>query len=73
MQPIRPISEQAKQLLIDTMTAQGVRPVDLAARLGMSRQAVNRLIDLSHPTKIDAISDALAVLGKRLRIDIIDI
>ncbi|WP_429297013.1 hypothetical protein [Paraburkholderia atlantica] len=61
-----PASVAAKALLLAEMTAQGVRPVELAERLGTTKQLVNRLLDRRHVTKIDAIDDALRALGKRL-------
>ncbi|HEY3620041.1 MAG TPA: hypothetical protein VGK96_24800 [Candidatus Sulfotelmatobacter sp.] len=63
----------AKNLLLEVMAEQRVRAVDLAERLGTTRQVVNRLIDIRHPTKIDAIEEALAVLGKRLVISLADL
>lgn len=61
-----PPSVSAKVLLLNEVLAQNVRPVDLAERMQISKQEVNRLLDLTHATKIDRISDALSVLGKRL-------
>lgn len=34
-------------------------------------QDVNRLTDLRHATKIDAIAQALSVLGKRLELSVV--
>ena len=68
-----PPSTVAKMLLLAEMAAQGVRPVDLAQRLGTTKQVINRVVDLRHPTKIDAINEALAVLGKRLAISVTDL
>jgi antitoxin HicB len=61
-----PTSVAAKVLLLNEMIVQGVRPIDLAERLGTTKQEVNRLIDLEHTTKIDRIADALRALGKHL-------
>lgn len=65
-----PASLAAKVLLLNAMVEQKVRPVDLAEKLGTTRQEVNRLTDLRHATKIDAISNALQVLGKRLELSL---
>ncbi|MGF6607078.1 hypothetical protein OKW45_001978 [Paraburkholderia sp. WSM4175] len=65
-------SHAAKALLLAEMTAQGIRPVDLAVRLGTTRQAVNRLLDPEHATKIDAVAEALAALGKRLTLGVVE-
>lgn len=59
-------SVAAKVLLLNEMLAQQIRPIDLAERLGTTKQEVNRLIDLEHTTKIDRIAEALAVLGRHL-------
>ncbi len=56
----------AKVLLLNEMLRQKVRPVDLARRIGTTRQEVTRLTDLKHATKIDRIDAALRALGKRL-------
>jgi antitoxin HicB len=50
------------------MAAQKVRPVELARRLKVTPQEVNRLIDWRHTTKIDAIAAALKALGKTMEI-----
>ena len=59
----------AKVILLNEMLRQKVRPVDLARRIGTTKQEVNRLTDLKHATKIDRIDTALRALGKRLVVD----
>jgi antitoxin HicB len=61
-----PASVSAKVLLFNELLAQKVRPADLAKRLSIPRQHVNRLLDPRHPTKIDSIAAALKALGKTL-------
>lgn len=61
-----PASMTAKILLLNEMLKQNVRPAELARRLGTTPQAVNRLTNLRHPTKIDGLAEAFQVLGKRL-------
>jgi antitoxin HicB len=61
-----PPSVAAKVLLLNEMLRQKVRPVELARRIGTTKQEVNRLTNLRHPTKIDRIDAALRALGKRL-------
>lgn len=65
-----PASVSAKILLLNEMLAQGVGPSQLARRLKTIPQVVTRLTALSHATKIDAIEDALAVLGYRLELSV---
>ena len=62
-------SVAAKVLLLNEMLRQKIRPIDLARRLGTTKQEVNRLTNLRHPTKIDRIDAALRTLGKRLYVD----
>ncbi len=59
----------AKVLLLNEMLRQNVRPVELARRIGTTKQEVNRLTNLKHSTKIDRIDVALRALGKRLNLD----
>jgi antitoxin HicB len=65
---LRP-SVAAKVLLLNEMLRQDVRPIELARRIGITRQEANRLTDLKHATKIDRIDSALRALGKRLLLD----
>lgn len=62
-------SVAAKVLLLNEMLRQKVRPIDLARRMQTTKQEVNRLTNLRHPTKIDRIDQALRALGKRLILD----
>lgn len=61
-----PASLSAKVLLLNEMLAQGIRPADLARRLGTSPQSVQRILKLHHTTKIDTVAQAFRALGKRL-------
>ena len=58
----------AKVLLLNEMLAQKVTPSDLARRLHTSPQNVNKVINLGHATKIDALNEAMMAMGKRLEI-----
>jgi antitoxin HicB len=63
-----PVSVSAKVLLLNEMIRQGVRPAELARRLGTTPQEVNRLTNIRHRSKIDGIAGALKALGKTLEI-----
>ena len=63
-----PASYAAKILLLNEMASQKVRPAELARRLKVTPQEVNRLIDWRHTTKIDSIAAALKALGKTMEI-----
>lgn len=66
-----PASYAAKVLLLNEMAAQKVKPAELARRLKITRQEVNRLIDWRHTSKIDGIACALKALGKNLEIRVV--
>ena len=51
---------------IERAWALQVQAADVARALGITRQEAARLFDLAHPTKIDALSKALEVLGAQL-------
>ena len=61
-------SVAAKVLLLNEMFSQKVRPSELARRLCVTRQEVNRLIDRRYTSKIDGIAGALKALGKTMEI-----
>ena len=61
----------AKILLLNEMASQRIRPAELARRLRVTRQEVNRLIDWKHTSKIDGIAAALKALGKTMEIRVV--
>lgn len=65
-----PPSLSAKVLLLNEMLHQKIRPADLARIMNTRSQDINRLIDLRHTTKIDAIASAINALGKTLELRI---
>lgn len=62
-----------KILLLNEMVKQNVSQTELAKRLNVSKQSVNRLIDINHATKIDAIDKALNALGKEIEFNVKDL
>ena len=64
-----PLLVAAKVALYQTMRDQNVSNVALAGRLGTVEGTVRRLVSLHHRSHIDAIEQALTVLGKRLVLD----
>lgn len=56
----------AKVLLLNELLAQRVTQAELARRMHCRPQEVQRVVDLSHTTKIDTIAEAFHALGKRL-------
>lgn len=66
-----PASLSAKVWLLNEMVAQNMRPAELARRLNTTPQQVNRLTNLRHTTRIDAIAAALHAMGRRLEISVV--
>jgi antitoxin HicB len=69
---ILPALSTAKVLLYRAMREADVRKSELARRLGWHGPQVDRLLDLNHASRLDQIEQALAALGKRLRVDLGD-
>jgi antitoxin HicB len=63
---IVPMLQSAKLALYQAMRAHGLNHVTLGRRLGKHEGEVRRMLDLDHQTKIDAIENALWLLGKRI-------
>jgi len=60
----------AKVLLSNEMVAQGIRKAELARRLGVHMPQVDRLLDLAHASKIEAVEAAVQQLGRRLEVSV---
>lgn len=56
----------AKIMLWNALQEQAISRAELAGRLGCSRQAVDRLVDFLHTSKIEQVERALGVLGRRI-------
>lgn len=61
-----PLSLSAKVLLLNEMLSNGISSAQLARKLHTTPQAVTRIVDLHHSTKIDTLADAFGALGKKL-------
>ena len=65
-----PDSVFAKVLLLNEIVAQNITLAELARRMLVKPQEVQRIVNLAHSTKIDTISKALSSLGRNLVITI---
>jgi antitoxin HicB len=61
-----PASVAAKVLLLNELVSAGISNAELAHRMGTRPQEVQRIVDLSHATKIDTVAKAISALGKHL-------
>jgi antitoxin HicB len=62
--------DSAKILLSNEMVRQGVRKAELARRLDVHMPQVDRLLNLSHSSRLDQIEAALEKLGKHLEVSL---
>jgi antitoxin HicB len=67
-----PAVTSAKLELYSALQATGISKAELGRRLGWSKTQVERLLDLSHASRMDQIEAAFRVLGKRLAIEVLD-
>ena len=66
-----PLIVVAKMLLLNVMVSSTIRPCDLARKMHIKPQEVNRIIDLQHKTKLDTIDSAMRALGKSLQLTVV--
>ena len=67
-----PALAEAKLGLYRSMRAANMRKAELARRLGWQKSQVDRLLDLTHASRLDQREAALSLLHKRLTIQIED-
>ncbi len=67
-----PALSEAKFRLYTALRTAGVRKTELARRLKCSPSQVDRLLDITHHSKLDQIEAAFRAIGKRLAIEILD-
>ena len=66
------IIDDAKIELYRALRASGLRKTELARRMGIHKQQVERLLDLDHTSRIEQLELASRAIGKRLVTDILD-
>jgi antitoxin HicB len=65
-----PALSTAKVALYQAMRAEGVGKAALARRLGLALPQIDRLLDLGHHSRLDALERALAALGRSLTLTV---
>lgn len=63
-----PTQAAVKVLLYQVMQAEGVKKSELARRMSIPRQEVDRILDLNHGTALPKLELAFAALGKQLSV-----
>jgi antitoxin HicB len=69
---VLPALAEAKVQLYQAMRSQGVRKAELARRVGWHKSQMDRLLDLTHASRLDHLEAALKGLGKRLTVQVED-
>ncbi len=68
---VLPAQAAIKVRLYQALQSEGVRKAELAKRMKIPRQEVDRILDLNHGTALAKIELAFAALGKELTVDVI--
>jgi antitoxin HicB len=64
------VISDAKTGLYMALRASGLRKAELARRMGIHKQQVDRLLDIDHASRIEQLEAAFAALQMRLTVDI---
>jgi antitoxin HicB len=64
------VISDAKTGLYLALRASGLRKAELARRMGIHKQQVDRLLDIDHASRIEQLEAAFAALQMRLTVDI---
>lgn len=64
------VVSSAKAELYSALRAAGIRKAELARRMGIHKQQVERLLDMDHVSRIEQLEAAFAALHKRLVVEI---
>ena len=62
----------AKVLLYQAMRQKNMRKADLARALNWKPPMVYRILDVRHASRMDALDEALAAVGKKLIVEVAD-
>ena len=65
-----PVLIAAKVALHNAMRSNGIRKTDLARKLNLAPNVVERLLSLRHKSRIEQLETALALFDKRLLVDV---
>ena len=64
------VTSEAKTRLYMALRASGVRKTELARRMGIHKQQVDRLLDIDHASRIEQLEAAFTALQMKLTVDI---
>ncbi len=67
---VLPLQTEIKIRLYEALQDSGIRKADLARKMHLHRQEVERLLNLDQSTSLSKIESAFAALGKSLKIEV---
>jgi antitoxin HicB len=67
-----PLQTEMKIRMYESMRESGIRKSDLARKMKLHRQEIERLLDFEHATSLNKIESAFAAMGKTLKIEVAD-
>jgi antitoxin HicB len=67
-----PLQTEMKIRMYESMRDTGIRKSDLARKMKLHRQEIERLLDFEHATSLNKIESAFAAMGKTLKIEVAD-
>ena len=65
-----PAQAAIKIMLYQALQTEGIRKSELARRMSIPRQEVDRILDLNHGTALPKMELAFAVLGRQLNVEV---
>ena len=67
-----PLQTEMKIRLYESLQENGMKKAELARKMNLHRQEIDRLLDFKQSTSIGKIERAFAALGKQLKIEVAD-
>jgi antitoxin HicB len=67
-----PLQTEMKIRMYESMRESGTKKADLARKMKLHRQEIERLLDFEHATSLNKIESAFAAMGKTLKIEVAD-
>jgi antitoxin HicB len=67
-----PLQTEMKIRMYESLKESGLKKADLARKLKLHRQEVDRLLDFKQATNLDRLESAFAAMGKRVQIEVAD-
>jgi antitoxin HicB len=68
-----PLQTEMKVRMYESMLQSGIKKSQLARKMKLHRQEIERLLDFEHATSLNKIESAFAAMGKRLHIEVADV